>query len=226
MNYLLNPGLSIVIPIFNEAENIKTLFKKLQEFSEIAEFQFHFVLVDGCSSDGTPGLIKQEIESCSASYIELLEMNQRNGYGFDIMQGLNKAKFDTLAWTHADLQTDLNDLAIGYKIMLSSSEPIVVKGKRVNRAFLERFFTFGMQIFTYFHLKIYLDDINAQPKIFKHSFYTDYLNHNPPNDFSLDLFLLLKAKLHLHDIRTFDVYFNPKTSRSCERWWRELEKQN
>lgn len=210
MSYMRNKGLSVVIPIFNEAANIKTLFKKLQEFSQIAEFPFQFVLVDGCSSDETPSLIRQEIESYSASYVELLAMENRGGYGFDIMQGLAMAQYDTLAWTHADLQTDLCDLIEGYRILESSANPSVVKGRRVNRALLERFFTFGMQIYTFFNLKVYLDDINAQPKLCKHSFYVEHLNQNPPNDFSLDLFFLLTANLNKFEIKFFDVLFEPR----------------
>ena len=46
----------------------------------------------------------------------------------------------------------------------------------------EAFFTFGMQIITFFALGVYLDDINAQPKLFTRSFYTDYLLDNPDVD--------------------------------------------
>ena len=210
MNQLLNSGLSIVIPIFNEAENIKPLFKKFQEFEQVAEFPFHFILVDGCSEDGTPELIKEEMQTCSVLDVELLEMEQRRGYGFDIMQGLAISRYDTLAWTHADLQTDLCDLIEGYQILKSSSKETVVKGRRVNRGLLERFFTIGMQIYTFINLKVYLDDINAQPKLFKYSFYASYLNKKSPNDFSLDLFFLLTAKLNKYKIKSFKVFFEPR----------------
>lgn len=137
-------------------------------------------------------------------------MNQKNGYGYDIMRGLANAKYDVLSWTHADLQTDLKDLIRGYEILISSQNPVIVKGKRTNRALMEKIFTFGMQVFTYFYLGVYLDDINAQPKLFRRSFYEDHLNQNPPNDFSLDLFLLLNAKLNGNEIKTFNVVFNPR----------------
>lgn len=205
-------GLSIVIPIFNECDNIFKLFNKLEEFSAIADFPFHFILVDGCSSDGTPELIEQEINRLAMKNIDLVRMDSRCGYGFDILQGLQMAEFDTAAWTHADLQTDLNDLITGYKLISESSFPCVVKGRRINRAFLERFFTFGMQIFTYFHLKVYLDDINAQPKIFKRSFYQSFLCDRAPNDFSLDLFTLMQARANDISIKSFDVFFNPRVA--------------
>lgn len=203
-------GLSIVVPLFNEAENIERFFKKIDEFQKLASFNFNFILVDGCSSDGTPDLILREIKSREISNIELIPMNQKNGYGYDIMRGLANAKYDVLSWTHADLQTDLKDLIRGYEILISSQNPVIVKGKRINRALMEKIFTFGMQVFTYFYLGVYLDDINAQPKLFRRSFYEDHLKQNPPNDFSLDLFLLLNAKLNGNEIKTFNVAFNPR----------------
>lgn len=210
MSQLLNPGLSIVIPLFNESENIKFLFDKLEEFHQLAKFDFNFILVDGCSSDETPEMILREIKSRSILNVDLLSMEQRNGYGHDIMQGLLNAKYDVLAWTHADLQTDLLDLIKAFEIFLASSNDVVVKGKRVNRALLERVFTFGMQIFTFVYLREYLDDINAQPKLFSRNFYEKHLKQKPPKDFSLDLFCLLKAKLNNIDIQTFKVNFKPR----------------
>jgi len=205
-------GLSVVIPIFNERENISQLFAKLEEFAATADFAFHFTLVDGCSSDGTPDLIQHELKRLSIENIDLVKMSSRAGYGFDILQGLKMSTFDTVAWTHADLQTDLNDLILGYRLLRSSSTPCFVKGRRVNRAILERFFTFGMQLFTYFHLKVYLDDINAQPKVFKRSFYQSFLSECAPDDFSLDLFALMQARANNILIQSFDVRFNPRVA--------------
>ena len=46
----------------------------------------------------------------------------------------------------------------------------------------------------FFKLGVKLDEINAQPKVFRRSFYHNLLKKNAPDDFSLDLYLLLVAK--------------------------------
>jgi len=206
----IKPGLSVVIPVFNELENIKELFCKFEEFALKANFSYKFILVDGCSSDNTPDLIEKQILNYPLVNVELIRMDSRNGYGFDIMTGLQHSQFQTLAWTHADLQTDLLDLLKGYQLLHESPSSSVVKGKRVNRALLEKLFTFGMQIYTFLSLKIYLDDINAQPKIFHFDFYKKYLLDNPPDDFSLDLFFLIQARKNQFKIKNFNVAFNPR----------------
>ena len=206
----IKPGLSVVIPVFNELENIKELFCKFEEFSLKANFSYKFILVDGCSSDNTPDLIEKQILNYPLVNVELIRMDSRNGYGFDIMMGLQYSQFQTLAWTHADLQTDLLDLLEGYQLLNESASSSVVKGKRVNRALLEKLFTFGMQIYTLLSLKIYLDDINAQPKMFHYDFYEKYLLDSPPDDFSLDLFFLIQAKKNKLIIKNFNVAFHSR----------------
>ena len=203
-------GLSIVIPLFNEAENIEELFCKIQEFSEIANFVFEIILVDGCSTNLTYEKVLYQSKKLNIPQLKLLKMKTRKGYGYDIVAGLKTATFQNLAWTHADLQTDLQDLVIGYKLLKSSSTASLVKGRRKNRPLLDQFLTFGMQLFAFFQLRIYLSDINAQPKIFDEHFFTKYISIDYPHDFSLDLFLLLQAKKNSFSIQSFDVDFKKR----------------
>jgi hypothetical protein len=62
-----------------------------------------------------------------------------------------------------------------------------------------------MQVYCTIFLKTKLDDINAQPKLFSRNFYEKSFK-NPPLDFSLDLFLLLKAQR----IKTVNVFFHKR----------------
>lgn len=203
----LNQGLSIVIPIYNEEQNIAELFKSIQFFAVNANFDYEFILVDGNSSDSSVSNIKNQMISNSDLALILIEMDERCGYGHDIVAGLEASKLTHLAWTHADLQTDLNDLIIGYDLAKNAASDILVKGNRKNRSFLSESLTFGMQIYVRLRLGVYLNDINAQPKIFSRNFFGHYLTDEPPNDFSLDLHLLLKAKKNFISIIEFDVEF-------------------
>ena len=90
MNSMFKEGLSVVIPIYNEKDNIQLLFKKIINFKENSDINFEFILVDGFSQDGTQELIKESIELNSLhQYVKLYSMKTRNGYGYDIMFGFN-----------------------------------------------------------------------------------------------------------------------------------------
>ena len=205
-----NSGLSIVIPLFNEVENIDHLFDKIFVFLSKADFQTEIILVDGCSDDGSKEKLILNSSRKGLEGVRVLSLESRNGYGFDIVEGLKVTKYDHLAWTHADLQTDLNDLVTGYDLLVNDKDEIIVKGRRRNRPILDSFLTFGMQLFVRFCLKISLSDINAQPKMFSRDFLQNYILKDYPNDFSLDLFLLTKAKLNKYDIKSFPVTFKKR----------------
>lgn len=198
-------GLSVVIPIFNEVDTIPYLLKNLIEFSRTAKFSHEFILVDGKSTDGTVDALKN---FSSNANIKIIFLSESKGYGGDIKEGLKHAQYSFLGWTHADLQTDISDLEVAFQKIINSPNETIVKGKRKNRKKLEHFFTIGMEIVVVYYLKYYINDINAQPKLFSKNFYNTISSKFWPNDFSLDLFLLFEAKKKNLIIETIPVIFN------------------
>jgi len=208
MHGMLTEGISIVIPIYKEKENIQLLFKKIIDFKEIAYFEHEFIIVDGFSNDGSLDVIRACIELNNLHHnVKVYSMASKNGYGYDIMFGLKNAHYNTLAWTHADLQTDLLDIVKGYEILKLSAPNTIVKGNRVGRNLIDTFLTRAMQIYTFIKTGLNISDINAQPKIFRRDLYNLLVSKNPPNDFSLDLYLLINAIKEDLAVKAFDVEF-------------------
>ncbi len=208
-------SLSIVIPCFNEPENIPLLLAHVKKIISDIDFKIEIIIVDGCSSDDTPKILENEFKHLDPDHFKLILQDSRQGYGFDIIAGLNSAKNEVLAWTHADMQTDFNDVVDGFKLFQSTKKynsfsKFIVKGKRRGRPILDVILTFGMQICVMCILKKNLNDINAQPKIFSRDFYKLLTSKNAPNDFSLDLFALYQAKINDYKILTFPVSFNKR----------------
>lgn len=201
--------LSVIIPCFNEAVNVKLTLERFKELLTSNNLDIEIIIVDGNSTDNTQEVLREEFKSLDSNIFKLLLLENRGGYGSDIMQGLNMATGDVLAWTHADMQTDVKDVLDAYDMFINEKESVVIKGKRKNRKFIEAFFTFGMQIFTFFVLKMYLSDINAQPKMFGRDLFNK-IKDNAPSDFSLDLYLLFSAKKMNYTIKTISVYFKDR----------------
>lgn len=200
--------LSIVVPCFNESKNVVLVIKEFQRIFIEKPEHFEVIVVDGHSSDDTAKVLTKLFTQLDSNYFKLILMNERNGYGHDIIHGLNQATGTTLAWTHADMQTDLNDVFKAYDLFKAQKEKkCFIKGKRKNRRLLETFFSFGMQIVTMLVLKTYLDDINAQPKVFSRDFFNKFLKDNSPNDFSLDLYAVFQAKKNGYNILSIPVFF-------------------
>ena len=197
--------LSVVVPCYNEEENIPLIISMFEEIILSFEGEIEVILVNNGSTDNSKNVFDEKTKG-STQNIKVLNIRQNIGYGHGIISGLNIAKGDVLAWTHADLQTGPKDVVSAYKEFKKHNDPkMVIKGKRRNRSLIDSFFTWGMQVYCSLKLKSKLNDINAQPKLFSRIFYQAHFS-NAPMDFSLDLFLLFKAT----KIKTIDVFFRDR----------------
>lgn len=205
--------LSVVVPCFNEAKNVQILLDQLETVVKDFEHKLEVIVVDGASTDETPFELKKKFNHLPADSFKLILKTERGGYGKDIMEGLSHCTGDILCWTHADLQTDPKDVITAFEkyIELTKNQnKVFIKGNRLRRRPLEVFFSFGMQIISWIVLRVYISDINAQPKLFSRDFYDNHLIKSPPDDFSLDLYALYLAKTNNFKIATIPVYFKKR----------------
>lgn len=202
--------LSVIVPCYNEAENIPLIIADFKRAATERD-DVEIILVNNGSSDDSSVVLERELKKERSDFFRVVNVEKNQGYGFGILAGLEVASADTLAWTHADMQTDPADVFRGFELyQKENNDKIFVKGKRRNRALAEYLLTFAMQSFASTMLKIFLNDINAQPKIFSKNFYYSFLKDKAPNDFSLDLFALYQAKKNNFLIKEVDVYFKKR----------------
>lgn len=200
-------NISIVLPCYNEEKNLPSIFSSVDDIAS-NEVSIEVVLVDNGSSDNSNALMS---EYCANKHgVKLVTVLENKGYGFGIMQGVLQADGDIISWTHADLQTDLKDVIDAYNKHSADllAQKSVLKGMRVGRNLFDAFFTFGMSVVSSAMMKMFLSDVNAQPKMFHRSFLEHLKNH--PYDFSLDLFFLYKARLLGYKIIEHPVRFKKR----------------
>jgi glycosyltransferase involved in cell wall biosynthesis len=200
--------LSIVIPCYNEAENLNTVFSRLDSLHKLYP-TIEIVLVDNGSEDETPLIIENHLKG-RKHFVKLVRIEKNIGYGHGIMVGARIASGEVIAWTHADLQTDPADVLKAYKMFVIHTDypNCILKGRRVGRSAIDALFTGGMSILSTLLLKEHLSDINAQPKMFHRDFLEKLIES--PNDFSLDLYLLFQARLHGYSILEYPVNFGKR----------------
>ena len=198
--------LSIVIPCYNEADNIPYLVNKLES---IKDKEIEVILVDNGSTDETTAIMAREL-SDKQPFFKSIFVAQNIGYGHGIMTGVKEATGDVIAWTHADLQADPTDVMNAYSTYIQNEnyEKYILKGKRVKRNLFDAFFTFGMGFLSSFLMRVKLSDINAQPKMFHRSFLENM--ENAPDDFSLDLYLVYQARVNGYHIIEYPVHFGKR----------------
>ena len=202
--------LSLILPCYNEKDNLVALFERLDLLVKACD-KIEIVLVNNGSNDGSDKVFELEVSKRNNETFKIVHVKENKGYGFGILSGLRAAKGDVLAVTHADRQTDPMDVLKAYDIYNNKGQQnLLVKGFRKNRKISEAVFSYGMGLLASMVLGTRLTEINAQPKLFSKSFFDTY-EHNAPNDFSLDLYLLYQAKKH-GQIIDFPVYFSKRVA--------------
>ncbi len=194
--------LAIIVPCYNEAQNLPLIINAFTNIVQ-ANNKVQVILVNNGSTDNTIEIIKN---INLHSNIQWLQVPVNKGYGNGIVQGLLQANAAVLSFTHADMQTNPNDVIRAFELYQhNNNDNLLVKGKRINRNKLDALFSWFMQLYTNYTLKTNLSDINAQPKVFSHSFFNK-IKDNAPHDFSFDLYFLYFAS-KMGNIKTIDVSF-------------------
>jgi len=201
--------LSVIFPCYNESSNIFGIISSIKSALQ-GRNDVEIILVDNGSTDSTPQVLEQALQGEAINQFKTYRIQKNIGYGHGIMEGVKKATGEVIAWTHADLQTDPEDVIEAYKIFVEYPEftNCILKGRRVGRNPLDVFFTGGMSILSTLLLRKHLSDVNAQPKMFHRNF-LEKLTESP-TDFSLDLYLLFQARLHNFTILEYPVKFRKR----------------
>ena len=195
--------LSLVIPCYNEAQNLVALIARCKEVTSAINAEV--IIVDNGSLDDSPEILQDLLADQAA--VRTIRLEENRGYGFGILAGLQVAEGDVLAWTHADMQTDPMDAVTGFALFKAPQNQnwLFVKGQRYGRPFGDLIFTTGMAIFETILMRKGMWDINAQPTMFTRQFFETW--KDPPHDFSLDLFAYYIARGSNIDVKRFPVNF-------------------
>ena len=117
-----NTEISVVIPVFNEAENIKPLIIKLNEVLDILGKNYEIIMIDDGSTDNSFEVMRE----LSKSYKKLRIIRFRRNFGQTaaFSAGFDAAKGAIVVTLDADLQNDpadipklLEELDKGYDIV-------------------------------------------------------------------------------------------------------------
>ena len=96
------PQVSVVVPLYNEEENVKEMQRQLTE--ALRDFTHELVLVDDGSSDGTAAGVEK------SSSIRLLSFKKNSGQSAAMYAGIMAAKGDVIIMIDGDLQNDPADI--------------------------------------------------------------------------------------------------------------------
>jgi glycosyltransferase involved in cell wall biosynthesis len=102
------PAISIVVPLYNEAENLLDLHAQVSAALEKAGRSFELVLVDDGSRDGTPERLL-ELEARDPRVVAVL-LRRNFGQTAAFSAGFDRSRGDVVVTSDGDLQNDPADI--------------------------------------------------------------------------------------------------------------------
>src|SRR5262245_32528866 len=102
--------LSLVLPAFNEQAGLRQAIAEADEALARHFADYEILVVDDGSIEGTAAVASGE--ASRRPHVRLLRHDQNRGYGAALRTGFEAARFDLVAFTDADCQFHLNDLAL------------------------------------------------------------------------------------------------------------------
>lgn len=119
-----NNAISIIVPTFNESENVSPLLERIDRSFEDSNIDYEVVFVDDHSQDGTTTKIHQFMNS--EYRVRLFMKKGERGKASSLLQGFARAKYDTLCMIDADLQYPPEEIVPMYRMMQKANADMVL----------------------------------------------------------------------------------------------------
>ena len=224
--------LSLVIPALNEAEVIAQAIREAESALAVHFDAFEVLVVDDGSTDDTARVIERMLPD--ARHTRLLRHGSNRGYGAALRTGFESARYDLVAFTDADCQFDLTELAT--LAPLATDYPIVA-GYRADRKDprRRRFFSWGYNTLARMLLGTGLRDVDCALKVFRREVLAELLPES--RGFFVNTEMMTRARQSGLAVAEVPVTHRPRASgrskvslREIPRtgakilrfWWREI----
>ncbi len=199
--------ISVVIPVWNEEQNIASLVKRVHDSLSKEKITYEIVFIDDHSTDDTKKILKTLAKKYN---ISIFDKEGKKGKSFSLIEGFEKAQNDIVAMIDADLQYPPEALPkMLEKIEKGEADIVVANRVKVNTSKIRKFisrsfrFIFGKVLFGL------ENDIQAGLKVLRKELIYE-ANINPSSSWTLDLELLHKAKNLGYVIQNYDIFFEKR----------------
>ncbi|HET7115468.1 MAG TPA: glycosyltransferase family 2 protein [Hanamia sp.] len=169
-------SLRIVIPAFNEAENLPQVLTEFKSFAIMHGFKI--IIVNDGSTDNTSQIIRKLTE---LDFIKIIEHRINKGYGNAIKSGICSADTDYVITVDADGQHCTEDILNLYYTITSTGADLVIGG-RFNQKNASKIRGIGKSLIRYFVkllIKVPVYDINSGMKIYRTELARKYVRLAP-----------------------------------------------
>lgn len=181
--------LSVIVPTFNEKDNIGELIERISNSLVLNGFFYEILVIDDGSIDGTEEIVQR----LSSTYpVSFFSKRGKKGKAYSLFEGFAKAIYQNLAFIDADLQYPPEEI-VKMALKLKNFDVVVADRKTYQDSLSRRVFSktfkgvFGKLLFNLDH------DVQSGLKVFKKEV-LDVINFQPSSSWTFDLEFLHRAR--------------------------------
>ena len=195
------PTLAVIIPCYNEVDNIATVLQRVQATGLADEI----IIVDDGSSDGTREVLARIAEEGHAG-LQVLLMERNRGKGAALRRGFAAAAADLLLIQDADLEYDPRDYPALLQPLYEGIAPVVygsrfLGGPRKAMYFWNMLANKGLTLLTNVLYNAILSDMMTCYKVFRRELLTDMTLRADGFDFEPEVTArVLKRGVHIYEV--------------------------
>jgi len=108
MNPTETVEISVVVPVFNEEENLPVLIPKLVKVLNRLGLRYEMIFVDDGSSDGSRSILREMASQYPS--LRIIGLKENRGLSTALLAGMKEAQGSTIITLDSDLQNDPEDI--------------------------------------------------------------------------------------------------------------------
>jgi len=213
--------ISIVMPVYNEEGILERTVR--EHHSEIIEAipGSEFIIVDDCSTDDSPRILKNLEKELSA--IKVLRPRQNSGHGKALRLAFENVSCDLIFHTDSDYQNNPKDFWKLYK-QLEHADLVIGYRRSRHDPFHRLVITRLVRIMNMLSFGFDLKDANSPFKLVRKKCLVDCLVNISPDAFAPSILLALTAKWKGYRVMEIPVeHFSRKTGKVSIANWKLIK---
>lgn len=195
--------LSIIVPIFNEEENILELITRIHTSCISNDITYEVILIDDYSTDTSKQVIKLLAKKYPVIY---KKKQQKRGKAYSLLEGFSYASYDLICIIDGDLQYPPEAIPQMLDVLEESQAGVVVAQRLYQKGVMKRKILSTLQVLIFNRwLHQITVDVQSGLKVFRKEIIERIELH--PTPWTFDLEFLLKAKNSGYKIQSVPISF-------------------
>lgn len=209
---------SVVLPVFNEANHLEQEVKRIQQSLDDSEYSYEIIIVDDGSTDGS-GELAQDIEG-----VQTLRFLTNRGSGSARRYGTMLARGDVVVWTDVDM-TYPNDEIPGLVHELEGYDQVV--GARRTEAgtvkLLRKPAKWAIRRLAAYLTGTSIPDLNSGFRAFRREVADQFL-YLLPRGFSCVTTITMAFLTNGYSIKYIPINYAQRAGKSKFHWWKDTRR--